>query len=120
MDHSWMYDRVNPNRFGFKDSFFSGVGELVNKAMEQPQILNHGEITCPCVNCKCIDLKMPSEPPWWSVFGSWWFPSVSSGSGNGVVVSSRGQVFAAVSGGGLLASGDGGVCCFGRFVAQQI
>jgi hypothetical protein len=56
-----MYDRVNPNRFGFKDSFLSGVGELVNKAMEQPQFLNHGEITCPCVNCKCIDLKMPSE-----------------------------------------------------------
>ncbi|KAK2364490.1 hypothetical protein QL285_089358 [Trifolium repens] len=61
MDHSWMYDRVNPNRFGFKDSFLRGVGELVNKAMEQPQFLNHGEITRPCVNCKCIDLKMPSE-----------------------------------------------------------
>jgi hypothetical protein len=43
-----MYDRVNPNGFGFKDSFLSGVGELVNKAMEQPQFLNHGEITCPC------------------------------------------------------------------------
>jgi hypothetical protein len=43
MDHSWMYDRVNPNRFGFKDSFLSGVGELVNKVMEQPQFLNHGD-----------------------------------------------------------------------------
>ncbi|CAJ2652475.1 unnamed protein product [Trifolium pratense] len=61
MDRSWMYDRVNPNRFGLKDTFFSGVGMFVNKAMEQPQFLNHGEIRCPCVKCKCIDLKTPNE-----------------------------------------------------------
>ncbi|GAU48783.1 hypothetical protein TSUD_406260 [Trifolium subterraneum] len=61
MDRSWMYDRVNPNRFGLKDSFLSGVAEFVNKAMEQPQYLNNGEIRCPCVNCKCIDLKTASE-----------------------------------------------------------
>jgi hypothetical protein len=56
-----MYDRVNSNRFGLKDSFLSGVEEFVNKAMEQPQFLNHGVIRCPCVNCKCIDLKTPRE-----------------------------------------------------------
>ncbi|WJX83939.1 hypothetical protein P8452_66562 [Trifolium repens] len=61
MDRSWMYDRVNSNRFGLKDSFLSGVGEFVNKAMEQAQFLNHGVIRCPCVNCKCIDLKTPRE-----------------------------------------------------------
>ncbi|KAK2383561.1 hypothetical protein QL285_070997 [Trifolium repens] len=61
MDRSWMYDRVNSNRFGLKDSFLSGVEEFVNKTMEQPQFLNHGVIRCPCVNCKCIDLKTPRE-----------------------------------------------------------
>ncbi|WJX62809.1 hypothetical protein P8452_47766 [Trifolium repens] len=61
MDRSWMYDKVNSNRFGLKDSFLSGVGEFVNKAMEQAQFLNHRVIRCPCVNCKCIDLKTPRE-----------------------------------------------------------
>ncbi|WJX67427.1 hypothetical protein P8452_51893 [Trifolium repens] len=61
MDRSWRYHRVNSNMLGLKDSFLSGVGEFVNKAMEQAQFLNHGVIRYPCVNCKCIDLKTPRE-----------------------------------------------------------
>ncbi|WJX18491.1 hypothetical protein P8452_08285 [Trifolium repens] len=43
------------------DRSWIGVEEFVNKTMEQPQFLSHGVIRCPCVNCKCIDLKTPRE-----------------------------------------------------------
>ncbi|XP_058731844.1 uncharacterized protein LOC131603526 isoform X1 [Vicia villosa] len=61
MDRSWMYDRVNSDRYGLKDGFVSGVEDFVNKAMNRPQFLNEGGIRCPCKKCGCILLKTPNE-----------------------------------------------------------
>lgn len=55
-----MHARVNSNRYGLKDGFFNGVDDFVNKAMNQPQVLNKGRIRCR-VKCVCILLKTPSE-----------------------------------------------------------
>src|SRR4051812_18951546 len=60
MDRSWMYDRVNSNRYGLKDEFVSGVEDFVNKAMNRPQFLDEGGIRCPCVKCVSILLKTPN------------------------------------------------------------
>ncbi|CAI8596244.1 unnamed protein product [Vicia faba] len=61
MDQSWMYDRVNSNKYGLKDEFVSGVEDFVNKAMNRPDFLIDGGIRCPCKKCVCIPLKTPSE-----------------------------------------------------------
>lgn len=33
MDRTWMYDAVNPYKYGLKDNFISGVAEFVEMAM---------------------------------------------------------------------------------------
>ncbi|CAI8616561.1 unnamed protein product [Vicia faba] len=61
MNRSWMYDRVNSNRYCLKDEFVSGVEGFVSKAMNRPDFLNDEGIMCLCEKCVCIPLKTPSE-----------------------------------------------------------
>ncbi|CAI8587752.1 unnamed protein product [Vicia faba] len=44
MDQSWMYDRVNSNRYGLEDGFVSGVEDFVIKAINRLDFLNDGGI----------------------------------------------------------------------------
>src|SRR4051812_42168143 len=56
-----MYNAVNPDRYGLKDNFISGVDEFVEMAMARPNFLAEGGIRFPCANCKCIDLMTPRD-----------------------------------------------------------
>ncbi|XP_045790558.1 uncharacterized protein LOC123885326 [Trifolium pratense] len=59
MDRTWMYNRVNDNRFGLKTEFVRGVKQFVKRTINRPIYLSEGGIRCPCVKCKCIKLNTP-------------------------------------------------------------
>ncbi|GAU39080.1 hypothetical protein TSUD_321510 [Trifolium subterraneum] len=59
MDRTWMYNRVNDDRFGLKTEFVRGVKQFVKRAIKRPIYLSEGGIRCPCVKCKCIKLNTP-------------------------------------------------------------
>ncbi|XP_058759557.1 uncharacterized protein LOC131632856 [Vicia villosa] len=56
LDHSWMYNRLNPCRKGYTEEFRNGLDEFVSFALQQEGIIND-EIRCPCSNCKNVPLK---------------------------------------------------------------
>ncbi|CAL5197243.1 unnamed protein product [Lathyrus oleraceus] len=61
MDRSWMYDRVYSNRHGLKEEYVRGVKDFVKRALKQPICKSEGGIRCPCINCKCLKIRTPTN-----------------------------------------------------------
>ena len=50
--HSWMYNRLLPDRKGYTNEFLIGVELFIHFACRQPIFLNEKKIRCPCFKCK--------------------------------------------------------------------
>ncbi|XP_050876180.1 uncharacterized protein LOC127079866 [Lathyrus oleraceus] len=61
MDRTWMYDRVYSNRHGLKEEYVRGVKDFVKRALKQPICKSEGGIRCPCINCKCLKIRTPTN-----------------------------------------------------------
>ncbi|KAM3305474.1 hypothetical protein P3S67_012340 [Capsicum chacoense] len=55
-DHTWMYNRLYPNRAGLREEYKAGVAGFIAKAITLNDLLIEGTIRCPYWNCKCCKL----------------------------------------------------------------
>lgn len=60
-NRSWMYDRLLPDRSGFKAQFIDGVKQFIEFACNQPQFFNDKALRCPCSKDRNRKFLSPDE-----------------------------------------------------------